>query len=250
MSDEYLWNRTGNADPDELMLEELLPRIKDSTTRSTHVRAVRAASPASSVARHRSAWMMAVAGSLLIFVLGLVVGMSLRAPSAAPLADIENESGDQASRPATKLALESPAAASASQVEVDTILPVPRQPKPSPSASPVASTKTSAALTASTPPSTLSPKEIREVISRHQGELRRSCWVSSIPDAERKSASVRVSLTIVVSSDGRVSAAHASSAPKVYAEVGRCVAAQARAWKFPESSTSTTLSVPLVFAHN
>ena len=250
MSDEYLWNRTGDPDPDELMLEELLPRIKDRTRRTTEVRAVQAASPTSGVApRRRLAWMMTAAAALLTFALGLVLGMSLRAPSAAPLAGIEDESSDKGPQPPTKVASESLAAPTASRVRVDTTVPVPRRPRPSPLVSPLASTKTSAALAASAPPRTLSPKEIRMVISRHQGELQRRCW-SSIPDAQRKSASVRVSLTIVVSSDGRVSTADASSAPEDYSEVGRCVAGQARGWRFPQSSTSTTLSVPLVFAHN
>lgn len=104
----------------------------------------------------------------------------------------------------------------------------------------------SATVAPSTAPRTAS--DVRRVVSQNVPLVKQRCWTKALaarsPDAPD---SAKTSLKITIGPSGAVSAASAADPPG-YPGLGSCIAGQARAWRFPKASSSTTVSVPFVFS--
>ncbi len=95
----------------------------------------------------------------------------------------------------------------------------------------------------------LDSSQVQSTVSRYTGSVKRSCWQPAL-DTRDKGAptSARVSVTITVGADGRVTNATTSGDPRGYHGLSTCIARRVRTWSFPRSSGTTTVNVPFVFA--
>lgn len=233
-----------------------MPRIKDRATRSTYPRLVEDAHRDSSsrpgfLSRLRVPTLTAAA--TVIFVVGAAAGFSLGKSDGVP-PDIREDSIAEAPPPR-----EAPAgvAASASNARSNRSPPVhvattgrPSKPYAPPSADRPTQDTTTPPPRLATPSTDLSSDQIRAVVAQHQGKVHRNCWTSARASSSKASGAVRVSLTLVVSPEGRVVSASSTPDPNGYEGLGGCVVREARAWSFSASSKKTTLSIPFVFAHD
>jgi hypothetical protein len=86
----------------------------------------------------------------------------------------------------------------------------------------------------------LDSEAIRSTIAEHKDELRKACYVKYSP------ANASVHLTLHIERDGSVSSTEIASSMGP-PEVGTCVAAQAKTWKFRQSSEGATVRYPFFF---
>jgi hypothetical protein len=95
----------------------------------------------------------------------------------------------------------------------------------------------------------LSQGEMNGVVAQNQPRVRRKCWQPALDGAPAngpKSARVMVNMTIAPS--GNVESASASGAEREFPGLASCIAGMVKGWRFPASSSSTTVNVPFVFA--
>ncbi|MBW2523682.1 MAG: hypothetical protein JRI23_05880 [Deltaproteobacteria bacterium] len=290
MSDEYLWDRTGLPEPDELELEALLGPLGFRTAA-----APAAASPVVAPTA-ASRWLT---GALAVAAcVGFGLWIADRAPEQqAIVADVRipadsDGAADQAEEPMP--ATPAPAGSARQPSEVfdpwsrDRPARRPRRARPSTSMVDEARKPTPSGIidpwveappegarpSAGSPPSGaanpddsvidpwarsapakdgsgskgLSPSELQQVVSTHQGSVRAACWMPSVeraaPDAPDEA---RVSVSLVIGADGRVEQASPSGDPSGYPGLGRCIAALAKRWTFPSRDVSTSAVIPFVF---
>lgn len=90
---------------------------------------------------------------------------------------------------------------------------------------------------------------IQRVVANFSPSVRRGCWQ---PALESRTADAptgaRVGVTITVSPAGNVDNVSTTGDPKGYPNLARCIEGKVRGWKFPQSSGTTTVQVPFVFA--
>ena len=90
---------------------------------------------------------------------------------------------------------------------------------------------------------------LQKTVSRYKGSVNRSCWQPALDTRDTNApTSARVSVTLVVSPNGRVASATTGGDPVGYRGLARCIEARVRGWQFPAATGSTTVNVPFVFA--
>lgn len=289
MSDEYLWDRTGFPEPDELELEALLGPLGYRAA-SAPPRAASVGGPASS-----PRWLAAV------FAVAACVGFGLwlveRAPEQqAIVADVQMPvDPERVPAEAEEPMAAAPAGSARRPSEIvdpwgarPSAAPRPLQrpakppldesrgPSPHGIIDPWGKTpsKSSQPEADPAPPRTghsddlvvdpwarpsrsgdapgskgLSPSQIQPVVSEHEESVRSACWLPAVeraaPDATDP---VRVSVSLTISSDGRVVTASPRGITRGYPGLAGCIAALAKGWSFPASDRPTTVVVPFAFS--
>lgn len=93
----------------------------------------------------------------------------------------------------------------------------------------------------------LAQADIERVVQSHRAFVKRQCWESALAGKSPSApSSARVSVSLTIASDGRVTAASASGGDG-YPSLASCVQNQVRSWRFPPSD-GASVSVPFVFA--
>ena len=259
MSDDYLWDGSGEVDPVVAELEHKLEVLRFS-----------GAVPPLPSARARWPWVAGVAAAAGIA--GLVASTWMTRQTQ--IAQEPTQSSSQPAAPTLKDPF--PTATSSAAPKSEVVDPFRDEPKPRPKPSavvdpfkgkPAASASPGEVLdpfagprpaTAAGNPSVkptasggtvidpwrqkrLSPSAIRNTVVRQQGALAAACWHPQAP------ATVRVTLTMRIAPSGRVTSASAPD-PKGYPGLGACIARQAKGLTFPATDAGGMVHVPLVFS--
>jgi hypothetical protein len=95
----------------------------------------------------------------------------------------------------------------------------------------------------------LDSAEVQKVVARYTSSVKRSCWQPALDTRDKDApTSARVMVTIKVAPTGRVQNVTTSGDPRGYPGLAGCIASRVQGWQFPQSSESTTVNVPFVFA--
>lgn len=95
----------------------------------------------------------------------------------------------------------------------------------------------------------LEASQIQSTVTQYQSGVKRGCWQPALMSRDKDAPSTaRVSVSIGVAADGRVTSATTSGDPKGYPGLASCITGRVRGWRFPASGGSTTVNVPFVFA--
>lgn len=254
MSDEYLWDRSGMPEEDEVELENLLGGHR--------FQADKPAQPALAVvAERRTRWPLvvgvAVAAGALVGV-GWWMGHS--SSQSRQLASVASSQAPQVIQPAQSASVgeqppKPPTWKPATEIprtppswEPDT------KPEPAPTLDPRAQeTKAGPTFPAPKPAQRrgLTASQVRAVVTRYKPSVARRCWQRALSGAEDDApTSVRVSVKLTVQPSGSVSNVSTGPSPKGYPGLAECIAGNARSWRFPSSDGAVTISVPFVFSRN
>jgi len=234
MSDDYLWDRSGEPDPDVLHLERMLPRLRERVRRAASSDWVTPA-PVSRRGHPVASLAIAAALALSLGAGGWWVG---RTHGRAPLVPIRGEPAPPTAAtpptPATASAEPAPPAPSSTTPRAAPA-PVPKAPSPAPSAEPEGAGRSAAAIHA--------------VVARHQAEVRSRCWEPAL--AKRKDGAapvVKLGVTFSIAASGKVGSVSAGPTPPDYPGLAACVSAEVRSWDFGPADGATTVVVPFLFA--
>lgn len=212
MSDDYLWDPTCDPEPAIRELEDTLAVLRfDGTWRPV-------------ARRRRRAWLGVAAGAVAVAA-GVIVLLARPRDVATPL---------------TREAFESELLRSGASVDNrGAIDPWSGRNLPPAMGQPVA--------VPDPPDAGLSSSDALAVVSSKRNVLRRRCWEPLVVGGVEPS-SARLSLALTIRPDGSVSSATVQGDPTSDLSLGRCVAGEARRWRFPKSTATTRVNVPIVFA--
>lgn len=278
MDADYLWDRSGPADPEIERLERLLSTFSASSARCAVTagdqQPAEPGAPAPVVRGARARWtVLAVAAALILGVgIGHGLGRSSQVRSAEGRAGpLEPEIRGAAS---TAAAGPSPPPLSTADAPTPPLHPTAPEPAPRTPQRALAPERRREVLNpfakpgqdgialpaAPQPPSTssgildpwasksLSHAEVRKIVSAQRGSLDRRCWQPALLSAPAGAPStVRVSVTLTIAPTGQVRSVETSGAPK-HPGLGKCVSDAVSLWRFPKAEGSTTVTVPLVFS--
>lgn len=103
-----------------------------------------------------------------------------------------------------------------------------------------------AASPASADGGTLTAKDVRRVMSAHQGDVR-GCYVKY--GMKQRKATGKVLVNLIVERDGKVRKAEAVAEGVRGKRFERCVAKQTQKWRFPPIRHATDVQLPFLFQH-
>jgi hypothetical protein len=252
MSDEYLWDRSGEPDADEIWLERKMPALRPAARALNPIaegavygafRERAAAVPSVSTspeipamppgARNRSLTGFQAAMTAAALAAGVAAGYYGFGNRPLPAAADSVAAGPTITASAAEIASRAEAGESDEQRQIHRFPE--HQPAPE--------------LGDHGRQDPLDGADVQRTVSRYTSSVRRSCWQPAL-DTRKPGAptAARVTVTITVEADGRVANVATSGEVNGYPGLTRCIASRVRAWQFPASSGTTTVNVPFVFA--
>ncbi len=95
----------------------------------------------------------------------------------------------------------------------------------------------------------LTSAAIQKTVSTHRASVNRRCWQPALQARSMNAASTaRVTVTMVVNHEGKVTSSRSSGAVRGYPGLDSCIVSKVKYWRFPRSGKSQTVNVPFIFA--
>ncbi len=92
----------------------------------------------------------------------------------------------------------------------------------------------------------LSSSDALAVVNAKRSALDRQCWQPLLAKGVEQ-PEARLAMALTIGPDGAVSSATIQGDPTSDLSLGRCVATEARRWRFPKSTATTRVNVPITF---